>query len=286
MGSNPIPRAILGDLYENGYIKKNTICYGRNKGLSHYQANNNINNQTQGDRDKPEEDILAPINRKIDSITKSCSKPYFNTILKKLAVANYENADTICEYINAEETELNIKNSTKEAKIKVLTWLSNFYGNKIDLRQMTKQEILGYLNSLRKPFDEDPSQRWIGSYNGRQMILSKFFRWLYNPNEPDHRRRATPMCMKGIKQRPRKEITPYSPSDLWEPREHRIFLKYCPSVKDRCYHALANDMSTRPHEILNLKIKDIMFKKTEDCNRQYAEVLIKGAKPNPEQSHL
>lgn len=35
-------------------------------------------------------------------------------------------------------------------------------------------------------------------------------------------------------------------------------------------------MSARPHEILNLKIKDIMFKKTEDGNRQYAEVLIKG----------
>ncbi len=249
--------------------------------MSHNQANSNINNQTQGERDKSEIEILAPINRKIDSITKSCSKPYFNTILKKLAVANYENADTICEYINAEETELNIKNSTKEAKIKVITWLSNFYENTIDLRQMTKQDILGYLNSLRKPFDRDPSQRWVGSYNGRQMILSKFFRWLYNSDEPDQRRRATPPCMKGIRQLPRKEITPYSPSDLCVPREHRVFLKYCPSVRDRCYHALANDMSARPHEILNLKIKDIMFRKTEDGNRQYAEVLIKGGKTKP-----
>ncbi|MDP9016552.1 MAG: hypothetical protein M3M87_07355 [Thermoproteota archaeon] len=51
MGSNPIPRAILGDLYENGYIKKDTICYGRNTGLSHNQTNNNINNQTQGERE-------------------------------------------------------------------------------------------------------------------------------------------------------------------------------------------------------------------------------------------
>ena len=56
--------------------------------------------------------------------------------------------------------------------------------------------------------------------------------------------------MKGIKQLPRKEKSPYSPSDLWEPREHAIFLKYCPNVRDRCYHALANDMSARPHEIL------------------------------------
>ncbi len=145
---------------------------------------------------------------------------------------------------------------------------------------MTKQDILDYLNNLRKPTSEDDTQRWIGSYNGRQIILNKFFRWLYNSDEPDHRKRETPACMKGIKQLPRKEKTPYSPSDLWDQREHAIFLKYCPSIRDRCYHALANDMSARPHEILNLKIKDIVFKKTED-EKQYAEVLIKGRKTKP-----
>ena len=36
-------------------------------------------------------------------------------------------------------------------------------------------------------------------------------------------------------------------------------------------------MSARPHEILNLEIKDIIFKKTIE-NKQYAEVLIKGGK--------
>ncbi len=64
---------------------------------------------------------------------------------------------------------------------------------------------------------------------------------------------------------------------MWEQREHHVFLKYCPSIRDRCYHALANDMSARPHEILNLRIKDIIFKKTID-NKQYAEILIKGGK--------
>ena len=145
---------------------------------------------------------------------------------------------------------------------------------------MAKQDILDYLNSLRKPIDQDPSQRWIGSYNGRQIILSKFFRWLYNPEEPDHTKRNTPLCMNGVKQLPRKEKTTYSPSDLWKPRQHALFLKYCPSIRDRCYHALANDMSARPHEILNLRIKDIIFKKTED-NKQYAEILIKGGNTKP-----
>jgi hypothetical protein len=47
---------------------------------------------------------------------------------------------------------------------------------------MTKQDILDYLNNLRKPISEDPTHRWVGSYNGRQMIFNKFFRWLYNPD--------------------------------------------------------------------------------------------------------
>ncbi|MGD9533895.1 MAG: hypothetical protein AB7V56_09025 [Candidatus Nitrosocosmicus sp.] len=210
-------------------------------------------------------------------MTKSCTKQYFNSILTKLAHENIENTNTICDYIVAEETEINIKNSTKEGRIKVLVWLSNYHQNKKSFKGLTKEDVLGFLNNSRKPIIEDRTQRWVGSFNGRQIILNKFFRWLYNPTEPDHSRRITPDCMKGIKQLPRKEISPYSPSDLWEQREHAIFLKYCPSIRDRCYHSLANDMSARPHEILNLKIKDIIFKRTND-GKQYAEVSIKGGK--------
>jgi predicted nucleic acid-binding Zn ribbon protein len=86
--------------------------------------------------------------------------------------------------------------------------------------------------------------------------------------------------MAPIKKLPRQEKSPYKPSSLWDAREHSIFLKYCPSSRDRCYHAMANDMSARPHEILNLKIKDIVFKVTED-GTQYAEVLITGGKTKP-----
>jgi hypothetical protein len=43
-----------------------------------------------------------------------------------------------------------------------------------------------------------------------------------------------------------------------------IFLKYCPSIRDRCYHALAIDISTHPYEILKLKIHKIIFEKAKD----------------------
>jgi hypothetical protein len=158
----------------------------------------------------------------IDRLTYG-SKPYFNHALKRLTSTNPENGLTICKYISAEVTEMNIKQSTKEGKIKVLIWLSTFL-QPIPFYKMTKQNILSYLDSLRRPLSGDPTQKWVGSYNSRQMILNKFFRWLYNSDEPDPKRRITPVCMRGVKKLPRQEKSPYKPSDLWDSREHSIFL--------------------------------------------------------------
>lgn len=81
--------------------------------------------------------------------------------------------------------------------------------------------------------------------------------------------------MSGIKILPRKELSPYKPSDLWTQRENEVFLKYCPSKRDKAYHSMAIDTSCRPHELLGLKIKDIKFK-LSSRGIQYAEVLVSG----------
>ena len=193
VGSNPTPRAYLGDLYDNNKSKKKKASL-RTKNFTHPE---NVEDKEVEENNK--------IIKKIISITKSCSKPYFKSILSRLAMENEENTNIICGYIIAEETEINIKNSTKEGRIKVLVWLSNYHQNKISFREMKKQDILQFLSNLRKPINKDPYQKWIGSYNGRQIILNKFFRWLYNAEEPDQTRRSTPECMMGIKQLPRKE---------------------------------------------------------------------------------
>jgi hypothetical protein len=79
----------------------------------------------------------------------------------------------------------------------------------------------------------------------------------------------------GIKQLKRKEISScYKPSDLWTQEDDLVFLKWVTNKRDRCYHTMARDLSARPHEILNLKIKDIVFKTAGD--KQYAEVLVNG----------
>jgi hypothetical protein len=86
--------------------------------------------------------------------------------------------------------------------------------------------------------------------------------------------------MQCVIKHPRKEKTSYKPSDIWEVRKHTVFLKYCPYKRDRCYHALANDMSARPHEIMNLKFKEIKFNVT-DKGIHYAEVRISQGKTGP-----
>ena len=51
-------------------------------------------------------------------------------------------------------------------------------------------------------------------------------------------------------------------------------LRYCPSKQMKCYHAMSRDTGCRPHELLKLRIKDIIFKSAGDM--QYAEVLVNG----------
>jgi hypothetical protein len=53
---------------------------------------------------------------KIEYITQYSSKPYFRNALLKLSQANPENRSIICDYILAEQTQMNIKESTSPRK--------------------------------------------------------------------------------------------------------------------------------------------------------------------------
>jgi hypothetical protein len=46
------------------------------------------------------------IDSKIEIITKSLTRHYFKSILKKLAIENPDNAEIICNYIIAEQNEI------------------------------------------------------------------------------------------------------------------------------------------------------------------------------------
>jgi integrase len=110
-----------------------------------------------------------------------------------------------------------------------------------------------------------------------KALLVTFFKWLYYPDlEPS--KLLKPNVVDNIPQLKRKEQSAYRPSDLWTLEDDLLFLKYCPSIRDKCYHMISRDTGCRPHEILKLKIKDVVFKTTtaDEGNRQYAEALVNG----------
>jgi hypothetical protein len=112
---------------------------------------------------------------------------YVKKLYNEVVNNNISNGKIIHDYIIAKEAEINIQESTKGDKIKKLCLLSRFLQHKKCFSEMTKNDILSYLNGLRKPVSDDPTHRSIGTYNGKQMVLMKFFRWLYNTDEPDQK---------------------------------------------------------------------------------------------------
>ena len=84
------------------------------------------------------------------------------------------------------KTEVNLSDHYRMDVIRLLTALSNHFQNNLSFKQMTRDNILAFLDSFRKPEDADPLHKWIGTYNTNRIHLTRFFKWLYSPDiEPD-----------------------------------------------------------------------------------------------------
>jgi hypothetical protein len=95
-----------------------------------------------------------PLDDTIDAITHDMSRKAFRTGLRTLARISPTVATTICDHIFAEKTRQNIKPSTAESKVKAFLWLTRYLGLK-PFEQIKKQDILNYLNSIRKDVAKD-----------------------------------------------------------------------------------------------------------------------------------
>jgi integrase/recombinase XerD len=182
-----------------------------------------------------------------------------------------ENQKAIDNYIEARKTESNISSNFQQLSINTLNYFSR-HVNK-NFKHVTRNDIIAYLNSTRKSETEDPNHRWIGTYNTYLMIIATFFKWFYYP-KAEQKERPKPDVIQNVKRLRRKEKSSYKPGDMWTQDDDLLFLKYCPSKRDRCYHMMSRDTSARPSELLSLKIKDMVFKMAGD--RQYAEIHVNG----------
>lgn len=170
------------------------------------------------------------------------------------------------------KTEINLSKSYEMGNTTILTNLSRFNENK-SLLEMNRENIIAFLNSFRREDKIDPFHKWIGTYNQYLLCITRFFKWLHNPTlEP--KQRSKPEVVQNLHRLKRREQSTYKPTDLWSLEDDLLFLKFCSSIRDRCYHTISRDLSARPHEILSLKIKDIIFKRVGD--KQYAECLVNG----------
>lgn len=208
--------------------------------------------------------------KKLAIITTGLQKYLYKQLMEQVSK---ENSITIANYIFTLKTEVNPADSYRDNILSTLISLSKFLDN-ISFKRMKREHIICYLDTVRKPEVSDPQHKWIGSYNEKRQRLAKFFKWLDSPNaEPSKRQK--PKVFENIPTLKRKEQSIYKPTDMWTREEDLLFLRYCPNKRDKCYHTISRDASARPHELLGVKIKDIIFKITDD-NKQYAEVIISG----------
>jgi hypothetical protein len=130
VGSNPTPRANLLDSSEDFINEK---------------QQNNIVKSLQ----EPLTDITISKTKEKQEIEKQINlickhqKQFIITSLKRLLENSVGNTLIICDYIIAEQNEINIKESTKEGKIKVLVDFVIFNKCK-NLKQITKVDVLSY----------------------------------------------------------------------------------------------------------------------------------------------
>ena len=208
------------------------------------------------------------LDRKIEETIEGIGRTYGD----KIQSSGLDNAMAIVKYISALKTEINLSDSYRGDIIEILTRFSRFYDNR-PFKELTRTDVIEFLGSLRKTEAMDPMHKWIGTYNLFRVYLLRFFKWFYYPDiEPN--KRPKPAVVENIAHLKRKEKSIYKPSDLWTQQDDLLFLKYCPTKREKCYHAISRDTSCRPHEILKLKIRDVVFK--TNGNYQYAETLVNG----------
>jgi len=229
----------------------------------------NINKRNTKNQILDEELDSSLFDQKIELATDGLEPYYLDHLKKRIS---RKNSIIIARYILSMRIETNLSDNHRRGVITSLKMLSEFLNNK-PFTEMGREDVLFYLNSLRKSESLDESHKWISSYNQRAIAFLRFFKWLYHPRtEPS--KRVKPHVVDNIPTIKRKEKSAYQPSDLWTDEDHIVFLRYCVNKRDRCYHAMAVDTSCRPNELLRLKIKDILFKMAG--SRQYAEVLVNG----------
>jgi hypothetical protein len=139
------------------------------------------------------------LDRRIEETTAGLPDSY----AKGLRSVSEENIATIIEYIAAMKSEVNLSDHYRKDLIQVLSKFSKYHNN-MPFKDLTRTNVIAFLETFRKTETQDPLHKWIGTYNTFRIHLMRFFKWLYYPDiEPD--KRPKPPILENIPELKRKE---------------------------------------------------------------------------------
>src|SRR5215216_1664112 len=218
-----------------------------------------------------QQQLMVLLEKKIDEVTEGLPASYANKLRSSGIPPNV--VTIIVDYIISMKSEINLSDHYRKDLIEALTKFAKYLDYK-PFKDMVRDDVIAFLDSHRRPEAVDPLHKWIGTYNVYRIHLMRFFKWLYAPDVEHNERKKLekPAVIYNIPQLKRKENSIYRTFDMWTQQDDLLFLRYCPSKRDKCYHAISRDLSARPHEILKLKIRDITIKSVG--TQKYFEVVV------------
>jgi hypothetical protein len=129
--------------------------------------------------DKPVLVVDDPnFDRKLDAIVAGGHKHLKKHLLTRISK---ENCHTIVDYIMAMQTEISPSQNYRVDTIAKLRYFAEFHHPK-RFEDITRQDVIDFLDKYRTPETVDPLHKWIGSYEGYRIVLIRFFKWLYQPD--------------------------------------------------------------------------------------------------------
>ena len=88
-------------------------------------------------------------------------------------------ADFILNWSNESSSDgMRMAPNTKVAYIDALVRLARYHKHEKSFKEMTNEDILGYLRTLKKDFSEDQKQKWVNTHNARGSKYLAFWKWL------------------------------------------------------------------------------------------------------------
>jgi hypothetical protein len=170
--------------------------------------------------------VDTPNNPLLDSKIQTAVEGLGSWFLKLVNNMSSVNVIITIDFVSAMKIECNLSDSHKKNFVIILSKLSSFFENK-HFKDITRDNVLQFLDRFHKSESSDPLHKWIGTYNLYRVLLVRFFKWLYYP-DIEQNKRQKPTVIQNIPQLRRKEQSIYKPSDLWTwtEQDHLIFLRY------------------------------------------------------------